>query len=54
MSIMVYEYNVYEEESRTVLYSHVNMLFFVKHVTILSDIVNKVDVSPFTLDYQAV
>ena len=41
------------EELRTELESLVNMVVVGKHATILTDTGNKVDVSPFTRDYQA-
>ena len=42
-----------EEESRTEIYSHTNIVVVGKHTTILADTGNKVDVIPFTSDYQA-
>ena len=42
-----------EWESRTELNSHENMVVVGNHATILVDNGNKVDVSPFTTDYQS-
>ena len=42
----------YGWDSITDLYSHVNMLVVGKHAEILNDTGNKVDVIPFTSDYQ--
>ena len=42
-----------EEESRTDLDSHENMVVVGRHANFLADTGNKVDVIPFTSDYQA-
>ena len=50
MSIVMDEHNV--EGSITEIDSHSNMVAVGKHATILAGTVNKVDVIPFTPDYQ--